>query len=146
MLGIMHDPQSHGSGHHHGHDHPHERDHRPRSGLTARFPGWLHPHSHEPAEQRDRAGHRDDGGLDQRGDAQHRQRDPQRSHALPAGFHGRVDRDITAVQAHQVAVAAEHALLHAIPRLAAALVHADPQPHGGTDPHQVLAAHRKSAQ
>ena len=51
---------------------------------------------------------------------------------------------ITAVQAHQVAVAAEHALLHAIPRLAAALVHADPQPDGGPDPHQVLASHRQA--
>jgi cation diffusion facilitator family transporter len=54
-----------------------------------------------------------------------------------------VDPDITAVQAHQVAVAAEHALLHAIPRLSAALVHADPQLHGGADPHQVLASHRQ---
>jgi cation diffusion facilitator family transporter len=53
-----------------------------------------------------------------------------------------VDPDSTAIQAHQVAVAAQHALLHAIPRLAAALVHADPQPHGGADPHQVLASHR----
>ena len=52
-----------------------------------------------------------------------------------------VDPDITAVQAHQVTVSAEHALLHAIPRLAAALVHADLQPHG-TDPHHVLADHR----
>jgi cation diffusion facilitator family transporter len=55
-----------------------------------------------------------------------------------------VGRDITAVQAHQVAVAAEHALLHAIPRLAAALVHADPQADGGADPHQVLASHRQA--
>ncbi|HUK72958.1 MAG TPA: cation diffusion facilitator family transporter [Streptosporangiaceae bacterium] len=53
-----------------------------------------------------------------------------------------VDPAITAFQAHQVAVAAEHGLLHAIPRLAAALVHADPEPHGGADPHQVLAPHR----
>jgi cation diffusion facilitator family transporter len=50
--------------------------------------------------------------------------------------------DLTAVQAHQVAVAAEHALLHAIPRLSAALVHADPEPRGGADPHQILAPHR----
>jgi cation diffusion facilitator family transporter len=56
-----------------------------------------------------------------------------------------VDPDITAVQAHQVAVAAEHALLHAIPRLSAALVHADPQPQGGADPHQVLASHRQGS-
>jgi cation diffusion facilitator family transporter len=55
-----------------------------------------------------------------------------------------VDPGITAVQAHQVAVAAEHALLHAIPRLAAALVHADPQPEGGADPHHVLAPHRQA--
>jgi cation diffusion facilitator family transporter len=53
-----------------------------------------------------------------------------------------VDPEITAVQAHQVAVTAEHALLHAIPRLAAALVHADPDPHDGADPHDVLASHR----
>ncbi|HUZ38923.1 MAG TPA: cation diffusion facilitator family transporter [Streptosporangiaceae bacterium] len=56
-----------------------------------------------------------------------------------------VDPHISAVQAHQIAVAAEHALLHAIPRLAAALVHADPQPHGGADPHQVLALHRQAS-
>jgi cation diffusion facilitator family transporter len=54
------------------------------------------------------------------------------------------DPDITAVQAHEVAVAAEHALLHAVPRLSAALVHADPQPRGGADPHQVLAPHRQA--
>ncbi len=48
----------------------------------------------------------------------------------------------SAVQAHQVAVSAEHGLLHALPRLTAALVHADPQPQAGTDHHAVLAAHR----
>ena len=51
--------------------------------------------------------------------------------------------DLTAVQAHQIAVAAEHALLHAIPRLSAALVHADPRSSGGADPHQILAPHRQ---
>ena len=49
--------------------------------------------------------------------------------------------DITAVQAHQLTVSAEHALLHAIPRLSAALVHADPEARDG-DPHLVLADHR----
>jgi cation diffusion facilitator family transporter len=49
--------------------------------------------------------------------------------------------DISAVQAHQLTVSAEHALLHAIPRLSGALVHADPQAPG-SDPHQVLADHR----
>ncbi len=54
------------------------------------------------------------------------------------------DPAITAVQAHQITVAAEHNLLHAIPRLSAALVHADPQPHGGADFHQALASHRRT--
>jgi len=52
-----------------------------------------------------------------------------------------VDPDITAAQAHEITVSAEHALLHAIPRLSASLVHADPAP-GGSDPHEVLADHR----
>ena len=47
---------------------------------------------------------------------------------------------ISAVQAHQLTVSTEHALLHAIPRLSGALVHADPQVPG-TDPHDVLAGH-----
>jgi len=48
----------------------------------------------------------------------------------------------SAVEAHQVAVDAEHRLLHTLPRLTAALVHADPQPAAGADHHAVLAAHR----
>jgi cation diffusion facilitator family transporter len=48
----------------------------------------------------------------------------------------------TAVQSHQTTVSAEHALLHALPRLSAALVHADPQPSEGTDYHAPLASHR----
>ena len=53
-----------------------------------------------------------------------------------------VDANATAVQAHQVAVAAEHDLLHALPRLKAALVHTDPQAGPGRDLHEVLASHR----
>ncbi len=53
-----------------------------------------------------------------------------------------VDAAATAIQAHQVAVGAEHNLLHALPRLTAALVHADPQPGDGTDHHAVLTSHR----
>jgi cation diffusion facilitator family transporter len=53
-----------------------------------------------------------------------------------------VDADASAVEAHQVAVAAEHELLHVLPRLSAALVHADPQPRQGADDHAVLAPHR----
>jgi divalent metal cation (Fe/Co/Zn/Cd) transporter len=53
-----------------------------------------------------------------------------------------VSGDITAVEAHEVTVNAEHGLLHALPRLSAALVHADPQSRQGTDLHAVLAPHR----
>ncbi|WP_345361063.1 cation diffusion facilitator family transporter [Actinoallomurus liliacearum] len=53
-----------------------------------------------------------------------------------------VDAGATAVQAHTIAVDAEHALIHAIPRLRAATVHADPDPRGGTDHHAPLTAHR----
>ncbi|MEO5876288.1 MAG: cation diffusion facilitator family transporter [Streptosporangiaceae bacterium] len=53
-----------------------------------------------------------------------------------------VDPDTTLIRAHQVTVNAEHALIHAIPRLTAALVHADPHPRDGTDHHAPLASHR----
>ena len=43
------------------------------------------------------------------------------------------------IQAHDIAVSAEHALIHAIPRLTAASVHADPL--DGTDHHAMLADH-----
>jgi divalent metal cation (Fe/Co/Zn/Cd) transporter len=63
-------------------------------------------------------------------------------HHLRAECEVIVDAAASAVQAHQVAVDAEHNLLHALPRLAAALVHADPQAHAGDDHHAVLAPHR----
>jgi divalent metal cation (Fe/Co/Zn/Cd) transporter len=55
-----------------------------------------------------------------------------------------IDPAITAIQAHQITVSAEHNLLHAIPRLAAALVHADPEPHDGADHHRILASHHET--
>jgi cation diffusion facilitator family transporter len=63
-------------------------------------------------------------------------------HHLRAECEVIVDAAASAVQAHQVAVNAEHNLLHAMPRLAAALVHADPQAQAGDDHHAVLASHR----
>jgi cation diffusion facilitator family transporter len=63
-------------------------------------------------------------------------------HQLRAECEVIVDTDASAVQAHQVAVDAEHNLLHALPRLTAALVHADPQAQPGTDHHAALASHR----
>jgi cation diffusion facilitator family transporter len=50
-----------------------------------------------------------------------------------------VDPDLSVIAAHAVAVSAEHALIHAIPRLAAAVVHADPL--DGADHHALLAHH-----
>jgi divalent metal cation (Fe/Co/Zn/Cd) transporter len=67
-------------------------------------------------------------------------------HRLRAECEIIVDAAASAVRAHQVAVAAEHDLLHALPRLSAALVHADPEArHGGDDPHAVLAPHRTTS-
>lgn len=63
-------------------------------------------------------------------------------HQLRAECEVIVDAGASAVHAHQVAVSAEHNLLHALPRLVAALVHADPQADAGSDHHAVLASHR----
>ena len=64
-------------------------------------------------------------------------------HQLRAECEVIVDSGASAIQAHQVAVDAEHNLLHALPRLTAALVHADPQAREGSDPHAILAPHRE---
>jgi cation diffusion facilitator family transporter len=56
-----------------------------------------------------------------------------------------VDGGLSVRAAHQVTVAAEHALLHTDPRLTSALVHADPAPTGGEDTHALLAHHRSPA-
>lgn len=53
-----------------------------------------------------------------------------------------VSDDLNLRAAHDVAVRAEHALLHAVPKLTAALVHADPAPTpDAPDPHAELAHH-----
>ncbi|MFF0014828.1 cation diffusion facilitator family transporter [Streptomyces sp. NPDC005374] len=63
-------------------------------------------------------------------------------HRLRAEVAVVVDGEMTVRRSHAVAVAAEHALLHAVPRLTAALVHADPAPvPGEADPHHALAHH-----
>ncbi|MDL4776740.1 cation diffusion facilitator family transporter [Actinomadura xylanilytica] len=67
-------------------------------------------------------------------------------HRLRAEIAIVVAGDLSVRDAHRIAVEAEHALLHAVPRLAAALVHADPATrHGDTDPHAPLARHRAPA-
>ncbi|MWA08578.1 cation diffusion facilitator family transporter [Streptomyces sp. BA2] len=63
-------------------------------------------------------------------------------HRLRAEVAVVVDGELSVWEAHEVAVDAEHALLHAVPKLTAALVHADPAATPGTpDPHRVLAHH-----
>lgn len=61
-------------------------------------------------------------------------------HSLRAEASIVVDSELTVVQAHALAVAAEHALIHAVPRLTAATVHTD-HTTDGTDPHAALAHH-----
>ncbi|MFE7795114.1 cation diffusion facilitator family transporter [Streptomyces sp. NPDC057460] len=61
-------------------------------------------------------------------------------HALRAEADIVVDPQLTVVEAHSLAVAAEHALIHAVPRLTAATVHTDHTTHSG-DPHAALAHH-----
>ena len=65
-------------------------------------------------------------------------------HRLRAECEVIVTADASVVQGHHVAVEAEHNLLHALPRLAAALVHADPVSHSDTDHHAILEPHRQA--
>ncbi|MHC3452668.1 cation diffusion facilitator family transporter [Streptomyces prasinus] len=63
-------------------------------------------------------------------------------HRLRAEVAVVVDGGATVREAHRIAVAVEHTLLHSVPRLTAALVHADPEPAPGEhDPHLPLAHH-----
>ncbi|WP_055702293.1 cation diffusion facilitator family transporter, partial [Streptomyces silaceus] len=66
-------------------------------------------------------------------------------HRLRAEVAVVVDGSLNVGAAHRIAVEAEHALLHAVPRLTAALVHADPAPAAGErDPHLALAHHARA--
>ncbi len=62
-------------------------------------------------------------------------------HQLRAECEIAVDANLTVTAAHAIAVDAEHQLLHAVPRLYAALVHADPA-GADVDHHAELAHHR----
>jgi cation diffusion facilitator family transporter len=64
-------------------------------------------------------------------------------HALRAETDIVVDPNLTVAQGHAIAAEAEHALIHAVPRLTAATVHTDPHADapGSTDPHAVLSHH-----
>ena len=62
-------------------------------------------------------------------------------HRLRAECEIVVDESLSLVDAHAIAVAAEHRLIHDVPRLTAATVHADPAPAEGVDHHAELAHH-----
>jgi len=62
-------------------------------------------------------------------------------HALRGECEVVVGHDLSLVAAHQVAEEAQHRLLHQVPRLTAALVHADPQGHQGATHHELTAHH-----
>ncbi|HLF39962.1 MAG TPA: cation diffusion facilitator family transporter, partial [Acidimicrobiia bacterium] len=64
-------------------------------------------------------------------------------HRLHAEAEVVVDADLNLVAAHRIAEDARHALLHQVPRLASALIHADPCDHHGTDHHAALEHHQR---
>jgi cation diffusion facilitator family transporter len=63
-------------------------------------------------------------------------------HRLHAEAEVVVDADLNLVAAHEIAERARHSLLHDVPRLASAIVHADPCDHDGRDHHAELEHHR----
>jgi cation diffusion facilitator family transporter len=62
-------------------------------------------------------------------------------HRLRAECEIVLDPQLTLVAAHKIAVEAEHRLIHDVPKLTAAMVHADPEPADGEDHHEDLAHH-----
>lgn len=63
-------------------------------------------------------------------------------HQLRAECRIGVADDLTVVESHRVAEEAEHRLVHDVPRLTAAIVHADPVSADGTDHHLLSGHHR----
>lgn len=63
-------------------------------------------------------------------------------HALHAEVDIVVSHKLSLVKAHAIAVEAEHRLIHDLPRLRAATVHADPDGPDGADHHAPLNSHR----
>lgn len=62
-------------------------------------------------------------------------------HRLHAEAEVVVDQRRSLVEAHHIAERARHALLHEVPHLASAMIHADPCGHSGSDPHSEVAHH-----
>ena len=66
-------------------------------------------------------------------------------HCLTAEAELDVDHDLTLSQAHTIAHDAEHRLLHALPHLSRALIHAHPHGQHGDAEHDALRHHRTTA-
>ena len=66
-------------------------------------------------------------------------------HRLHAEAEVTVDQELTVAEGHEIAERARHALLHEVPHLSSALIHADPCAHDGSDPHADLAHHDRPA-
>ncbi|HUQ78152.1 MAG TPA: cation diffusion facilitator family transporter [Patescibacteria group bacterium] len=66
-------------------------------------------------------------------------------HRLHAEAEVVVDEARTVGEAHEIAERARHALLHGVPHLSSAIIHADPCGHGGADHHADLAHHRSTS-
>ena len=62
-------------------------------------------------------------------------------HELRAELNVTVGRDLRVVEAHDIAEAVRHALLHQIRRLSDATIHTDPRALPGSDPHELTAHH-----
>lgn len=62
-------------------------------------------------------------------------------HRLHAEAEVVVDQSLSIAEAHAIAERARHGLLHEVPHLASAIIHADPCGHDGRDPHADLAHH-----
>jgi divalent metal cation (Fe/Co/Zn/Cd) transporter len=66
-------------------------------------------------------------------------------HRLRAETSVTVDPELDMVAGHAIAVDAEHALLHGVPRLVSATVHLSPAGEAGDHQHQTLDHHREPA-
>jgi divalent metal cation (Fe/Co/Zn/Cd) transporter len=62
-------------------------------------------------------------------------------HELRAELRVAVDRGLPLADAHDIAEAVHHRLVHQVARLTEAIIHVDPSQHGGIDPHDVTAHH-----
>jgi divalent metal cation (Fe/Co/Zn/Cd) transporter len=62
-------------------------------------------------------------------------------HRLHAEAEVTVDEDLPLAAAHRITEDARHHLLHGVPRLTSAIIHADPCGHHGVDPHADLEHH-----